>query len=465
MDIVVQIRAQMLSALFSALDQPLSGLLKPGEKAEARVLKSGDQQGQVTVAIKGQPVVLALNPQIRNGPDPSRARASPSPTPGDPAPSQAVTARSASADVLAQIRPGQVLTAELDAAGGGVLLRLSGGSLPGEASLRPSSPLHPVARTIVAPTAEMVEAAQTLGAVSLKQQSLGKVFETIAGAVTEHPREAAELPLVARQLVNRVMDLQIDGDLPVLPEKLRQLMMLMTGQQMSTAGQEPVTAQGLKALFQMLKAELAGKLPEQANPAPSDRDGKASSTGRMETAEPRVSQRPQDQQPPTRLPAVSEELARTLHHAAEAGEARTGLTHAIARSDALLDQPRTDLRPVLALEIPIAMRGEVAVADFRLDQEHGGGASAESKIWQARFSVELPDAGTVHARAGLRGETVAATIWAEDNDTAQSMREAVEELKAALAEQGLDVLDLRVLHGRPAYKTGSYAGQLLQSVA
>jgi hypothetical protein len=163
--------------------------------------------------------------------------------------------------------------------------------------------------------------------------------------------------------------------------------------------------------------------------------------------------------------SAGEDMTAVVLRAAEAGEARITASQILARQDILPDLARLDQRTQLHVELPITMRGEGFSAEFQVDSEAHGDEAGETRMWQARFSVDVPEAGLVHARAGLRGETMSATLWAEEAETAQSMRDIAEELRAALASQGLEVLDLKILHGKPPQPMSAMPGHYLQSVA
>jgi hypothetical protein len=225
------------------------------------------------------------------------------------------------------------------------------------------------------------------------------------------------------------------------------------------------SSEGLKALFQLLKNELPQKpIQGTRQHAPDASPSVQARIGGTE-ATPSAARVAGMGEAIFAETAEGPDAITILHRAAEAGEARANLTQMLARSDMLHDPSRGEFKPLLAVEFPIAIRGEMTTAEFHIDREAEGAETPEGKIWQARFSIDHPDGGMIHARAGLRGESLSATLWAEDADTAARMREAAGMLDAALSEQGFEVLDLRILHGRPAYKAGPAAGQFLQSIA
>jgi hypothetical protein len=213
MDIVSLVRAQMLSALFSTLDQSVKDLIKPGESAPARVIKAPDQNGVLTVSIKGQPVALS----VRND--------------GAPAPAQQQGRPALDAEAEALLRPGRVLLVERSLDGEALLLKPTvqprGESAQAGAALQ----LHPTPKSELRPSPALIQSSEALAMASLKQQSLGKVFAEIGEVVRTRPDAANQLPQAAKQTLNLILSAQIDGDAPVLPDALRKVLAIITGHQ------------------------------------------------------------------------------------------------------------------------------------------------------------------------------------------------------------------------------------------
>jgi hypothetical protein len=446
MDIGALIRSQMLSTLFAVLDQPVAALAKDGKPVEARIASRPDATGQFAVSVNGKMIPL----QIDQGKAPAN---------------NAVRATLPGADDTASVlKIGQSVLLEPGEDGQSVVVRLLQSTSTQTSEATKGQVLHPQARVAVAPGAAVLETSAELGDAALKQQPLGKVMSEIGRAIQAAPDQAAAMPQTARIAINRLLSSQIDGDAPITPKSLKDMLATITGQGLGQRGGDAiVTAAGLKALFQVLKAELAIVPPSSAK---GDVPHGAPRLIADDASAPRgASLQARDASLPMAGLSAGEDMTAVVLRAAEAGEARITASQILARQDILPDLARLDQRTQLHVELPITMRGEGFSAEFQVDSEAHGDEAGETRMWQARFSVDVPEAGLVHARAGLRGETMSATLWAEEAETAQSMRDIAEELRAALASQGLEVLDLKILHGKPPQPMSAMPGHYLQSVA
>lgn len=118
-----------------------------------------------------------------------------------------------------------------------------------------------------------------------------------------------------------------------------------------------------------------------------------------------------------------------------------------------IDQPgvRTDLNaPRWNFEIPFATPQGTAVAQFEISRDGGGdkeGVASASKVWRARFSLNVEPAGPVHALVSLSGEKTSVRMWAERASTAQQLRDGRLELTKALREAELDPGDIVIAEG------------------
>jgi hypothetical protein len=447
MDIAGLIRSQMLSTLFAVLDQPVAALAKEGKPVEARVASRPDSSGQFAVSVNGKMLPLQIDQGKQSQTNAVRATVS------------------GAGDVASVLKVGQSVLLEAGEDGQSVVLRLpaSVSAQTGEASK--GQVLHPQTRVVIAPAAAVLDSSAELADATLKQQPLGKVMNDISRAIQDAPDAAAAMPQTARIAINRLLSTQIDGDGPVTSQSLKGMVATITGQGLGSGnGNAVTTAAGLKALFQVLKAELASASAALAK-SEAHHSAQRLATDDTSSATRGASGQARDGLSSMSALSNSEDTASIVFRAAEAGEARISASQILARQDVIPDMARPDQRTLLNVELPIAMRGEGFSAEFQVDSEGHGGESGENRMWQARFSVDVPQAGLVHARAGLRGDSMSATLWAEEAETAQSMREIAEELRAALTAQGLELLDLKILHGKPPQPITAMPGHYLQSVA
>ena len=109
-------------------------------------------------------------------------------------------------------------------------------------------------------------------------------------------------------------------------------------------------------------------------------------------------------------------------------------------------------QPRWSFEIPFATPQGTAVAQFEIERDGGNDVEgvAPSRIWRARFTLDVEPAGPVHALVSLVGDKTAVRIWAERPDTAAQLRAGTDALSLALRQAELEPGDILVGEGAPA---------------
>ena len=83
-------------------------------------------------------------------------------------------------------------------------------------------------------------------------------------------------------------------------------------------------------------------------------------------------------------------------------------------------------------ECPLVTPQGVAIAQFEIEQDHGGSQSAEAaRPWRARVSLDVEPLGPVHAELFLKDGVASATIWAERETGLSHLRDHIAELAGA----------------------------------
>lgn len=108
-------------------------------------------------------------------------------------------------------------------------------------------------------------------------------------------------------------------------------------------------------------------------------------------------------------------------------------------------------QPRWNFEIPFATPQGTAVAQFEIERDGGNDVetAAPSRIWRARFSLDVEPAGPVHALVSLVGEKTAVRMWAERPETAAQLRAHADALGQALRQADLQPGDILVGEGAP----------------
>jgi len=107
-------------------------------------------------------------------------------------------------------------------------------------------------------------------------------------------------------------------------------------------------------------------------------------------------------------------------------------------------------------EVPFATPQGTTVAQFEISRDGGGdnaSTEAPSRVWRARFSINLEPAGPVHAQVSLAGERTSVRMWAERSTTAARLRAEAPQLSQALREAELTPGDIVIGNGAPPAQT------------
>lgn len=114
-------------------------------------------------------------------------------------------------------------------------------------------------------------------------------------------------------------------------------------------------------------------------------------------------------------------------------------------------------------EIPFATPMGTAIAQFEIARDGGQANEVEAatRVWRARFSLDIEPAGPVHALVSLSGETTSVRMWAERPVTASRLRAEASELSQALSRAELRPGDITVREGAPPQTASAVAGHFL----
>ncbi len=104
-----------------------------------------------------------------------------------------------------------------------------------------------------------------------------------------------------------------------------------------------------------------------------------------------------------------------------------------------------------SFEIPFATPQGTAMAQFEIARDGGNDveAASSSRVWRARFTLDVEPAGPVHALVSLIGDKTAVRMWAERPETAAQLRANTDALGQALRQAELEPGDILVGEGAP----------------
>jgi hypothetical protein len=172
---------------------------------------------------------------------------------------------------------------------------------------------------------------------------------------------------------------------------------------------------------------------------------------------------------PVALPGLSsaaspEEITRRLLEDTDAAISRQVLLQIASLPDrvdtagARLDQ----ITPRWNFEIPFAVPAGTAIAQFEISRDAAGhNIEAATRVWRARFSVDVEPAGPVHALVSLAGDATTVRLWAERPSTASRLRAGASQLTQALSHAELQPGDIIIREGAPPQPKPAPAGHFL----
>lgn len=173
---------------------------------------------------------------------------------------------------------------------------------------------------------------------------------------------------------------------------------------------------------------------------------------------------------PVALPTLPSDapLTGTLHHLladTDAALARQTLMQVASLPDRI-DGTAAKLdaaAPRWNFEIPFAVANGTAVAQFEISRDGSSDSEAEaaSRVWRARFSLDVEPAGPVHALVSLAGDRTSVRMWAERPATAMQLQAGAAQLSQALLRAELTPGDIVIREGAPVQVAPATAGHFL----
>lgn len=145
------------------------------------------------------------------------------------------------------------------------------------------------------------------------------------------------------------------------------------------------------------------------------------------------------------------ELAAHLLRETEAAISRHTLLQAASLPD---DAPAASTRldqasSRVVFEMPLASEQGTGIAQFKIERDASGtGTGHKQAVWRAEFSIDLEPIGPVHARIALSGDRTTVMLFAERDESAASLRDALPVLEASLTDAALQPGELECRQGR-----------------
>lgn len=149
------------------------------------------------------------------------------------------------------------------------------------------------------------------------------------------------------------------------------------------------------------------------------------------------------------------QLLQLLHQQTLHSLARVQLSQlqAVGHQQAQADSPTPTQS--LSVELPMRLGQEIYTLSLQIDEQWQSGyeeakrRAGKVRQWQVLLSVELPEAGRLHAQITVREQQVATRLWAENAGTAEQIRGRLNELQQRLEKEGIEVTRLECHAGAP----------------
>ena len=105
---------------------------------------------------------------------------------------------------------------------------------------------------------------------------------------------------------------------------------------------------------------------------------------------------------------------------------------------------------LLAVDLPVHQAQRADVLELNIEEKKSGVAAGDTVMpWSVWLHFDFEQLGKVHARITLRGEEVAATLWAEHGPTAALFQQHLTTLEGALRQAGLVPTTVHCQTGAP----------------
>jgi hypothetical protein len=142
-----------------------------------------------------------------------------------------------------------------------------------------------------------------------------------------------------------------------------------------------------------------------------------------------------------------------LSKSIEAGLARIELN----QMNSVVHDP--ELPPAWSLDLPVRADDRIDAFQIKIEEDaHRHDPNAAPAGYAINISFELPDLGPVHAKLQLVGETLSASLWAEQAATHALIDANLERLRQRLTQADLNVAHLQSFLGRPTRSEALVAG-------
>lgn len=213
--------------------------------------------------------------------------------------------------------------------------------------------------------------------------------------------------------------------------------------------------------------ELAGRSTASRSQAIAMQSGLLSDMRAPEPAPPFRGASPSAQ--PIALPSIDineppASMGRQLLDQTDAALARQTLLQLASLPDRPELANASQTTPRWSFEIPFATPQGTAMAQFEISRDGGKEseeASSSSRVWRARFTLDVEPTGPVHALVSLIGEKTAVRMWAERPETAAQLRAGTDALGQALRQAELEPGDILIGEGAPPRPVALRAGHFL----
>ncbi len=433
--------------------QAVQASIRPGSTVAPVI---GSSKAVPQVQVQPQPVATT---QIVVQTGASSARPTLVPAPISNAPAQAAPPRSqvgvaapqlvSGSSLPERLEPGTVLRFQLQ--GSGTNARPVLVPVPNPNAASPSTPALPqnvLPIAVPAPNPLQQSVAQTVQNAVMRQDSITTLLTSLAGLGTK----LADLPKPVAQAGAELLAGRLNlSAKPLDGAGLKQALFrsgVLFENTLQKSGVQVLPQGDLKSALLTLRNELRlwlGSPGSEAQAKPPTQQPPPPTPG----AQPRTGT-PSSQPLPANLSAM--ETGARLLAQSESALARMQLTQlsSLPESSMRVAQGPAGAASEVNIELPLLFSGEMNVGQFQIFKDGGKGADGNRDgAWKMRFSIHFSQTGEVGATVSLRGGKTGVMLWAEREETAAVLKEALDELEEALIARGHEPGAIRCRHGSP----------------
>ena len=175
-------------------------------------------------------------------------------------------------------------------------------------------------------------------------------------------------------------------------------------------------------------------------------------------------QRPARAQPQGSSPATAAGMTNLLQLMTELGRQAEGALARLTLLQLAALQQQDPANPSWTMELPVQNQDRTDLFQIIIDEERSQRGEDQKKRWSIMLSFELENLGPIYVKLNYIDDQVLTTVWAENSQTAELIRQEMGELSRRFDKAGINTGSLHCHHGSPPQATQAEATQTVLDI-